>query len=121
MRKTVTKLKVQRRTRRRIHIRKKVAGSPEQPRMSVFRSLNHIYVQLIDDQAGHTLCSASSLDEDHQATTGNKTGAEVVGKRLAERAKALGISRVVFDRNGFRFHGRVKALADGARAAGLDF
>ena len=112
------------RQRIKARIRKKLAGTPARPRLAVFRSQSHIYAQLIDDDAGRTLCTASSLDKDIRS--GKKRGsnvaaAEAVGKLVAERAKEKGVSAVVFDRGGFQYHGRVKALADAARAAGLQF
>ena len=118
-----TKDKQARRLRRRRHIRKGIFGTTDHPRLTVFRSHNNIYCQLIDDQRGMTLASASSLQKDVsgqlQGSTGNSKAAVVVGKVLAERALALGIKRAQFDRNGYRFHGRVKALAEAARSAGL--
>jgi large subunit ribosomal protein L18 len=112
-------------TRGRIHrrIRKKIAGNAERPRLAVFRSQAHIYAQVIDDDQGRTLCAASSLDE---ALRGSKRGANVaaakaVGELVASRAKEKGIGAVVFDRGGFQYHGRVRALAEAARAAGLKF
>ncbi len=111
-----------RRSRRRISIRKRIEGTPSRPRLSVYKSLNHIYAQVIDDLAGHTLASASTREKDlGSKATGNAEAAKTVGKALAERAKAAGVSSVVFDRGGFRFHGRVKALADAAREGGLSF
>lgn len=109
--------------RLRIHrrIRKKVRGTPERPRLAVFRSLKHIYAQVIDDTRGHTLAAASSLEKDRQIPGGNVQGAREVGRLIAERALAKGIRRVVFDRGGYRYHGRVKALAEAAREAGLEF
>ncbi len=110
--------------RLRIHkrIRQRVAGSPERPRLAVFRSLKHISAQVIDDRAGHTLASASSSEKKAGvASGGNVAGAKDVGRLLAERAKEKGITKVVFDRGGYLYHGRVKALADAARAAGLEF
>jgi large subunit ribosomal protein L18 len=110
--------------RDRIHqrIRHKVRGSKERPRLAVFRSLKHIYVQLIDDTAGRTLVAASSAEKSAgTASGGNVAGARLIGKVIAERAKQQGISKVVFDRGGYLYHGRVKALADAARAAGLEF
>src|SRR2546421_11242683 len=102
-------------------IRKKVSGSPDRPRLAVFRSLVHIYAQVIDDGAGRTLASASTLDADLRGKKGNKTEvAAEVGRAVGERAKAAGVTKVVFDRGGNQYHGRVKALADGARAAGLE-
>ena len=108
--------------RQRIHarIREKLSGTSERPRLNVFRSLNHIYAQLIDDQKGETIVSASSLGLKLK-TGGNVASAKEIGKAIAERAAAKGIKRVVFDRGGFLYHGRVKALADAARAAGLEF
>lgn len=116
------KAKQQRRVRRRMRTRKSVRGTPARPRLSVFRSLNHIYVQIIDDLSGRTLCAASSRDADLGLdTTGNAQAAAKVGKAIADKAKAAGVDKVVFDRNGFPFHGRVKAVADGAREGGLAF
>lgn len=112
------------RLRRHRRVRLTVHGTPEQPRLNVFRSLEEIYAQVIDDQAGHTLAAASSIDQDLRAKlTGlNKTEqAKAVGKLVAERAKGKGVSKVVFDRGGYKYMGRVKALADGAREAGLEF
>ena len=119
-----TKLKAKRRLRRKRHIRHNVQGTASRPRMSVFRSVGHIYVQLIDDEAGRTLCQANTLDKDIRGdlkSGGNCDGAKIVGKAIAERATAAGVKKVVFDRNGFKYHGRVKALADAAREAGLEF
>lgn len=105
--------------------RKKAAqahpGTPDRPRLTVFRSLKHIYVQVIDDYAGRTLASASTRDVDGAAPGGNSAAAATIGKAVAERAMKVGVQKVVFDRNGFRFHGRIKALADAARTAGLQF
>ena len=108
--------------RRRIHtrIRKKLSGTAARPRLAVFRSIKHIYVQVIDDRTGTTLVSASSAEKGG-ANGGNVDGAKAIGKIVAERAKEKGISSVVFDRGGFLYHGRVKALADAAREAGLQF
>ena len=114
--KTRTELRLSRHTR----LRKKLAGTAERPRLAVFRSLKHVYAQIIDDTKGHTLLSASSQDEGHEGG-GNAVGAKVVGARLAEKAKAAGIESVVFDRGGFAYHGRVQALADAAREGGLNF
>lgn len=114
----------QARQRRHRRIRMKISGTAERPRLNVFRSLNHIYAQVIDDTVGHTLVSASSLEPGLQAELEGKKKVEqaaVVGKTLAERAKAAGIETVVFDRGGYRYHGRIKALADGAREGGLEF
>ena len=111
--------------RRRVHkrIRKKVMGTAERPRLNVYRSLNHIYVQVIDDLNGATLVSASSAEgkKENRTSGGNLASAKSVGKMVAERAKAKGIEKVVFDRGGYIYHGRVKALADAAREAGLQF
>jgi large subunit ribosomal protein L18 len=108
--------------RQRIHarIRRRVHGSQERPRLAVFRSVKHIYAQLIDDAQGHTLVAASS-NEKKAAGGGNVAGAKAVGKLIAERAQDKGIKAVVFDRGGYLYHGRVKALAESARAAGLEF
>ena len=110
--------------RRRIHtrIRRKVKGAAERPRLAVFRSVANIYVQVIDDRKGHTLVSASSLEEAAGLKSGgNVAGATAIGKLIAERAQAKGVKQVVFDRGGYLYHGRVKALAEAARAAGLEF
>jgi large subunit ribosomal protein L18 len=112
------------RIRRHIRVRKKVFGTTERPRLSVFRSVNEIYVQVIDDLDGNTLTSASSIDKDLRAKmAGLKKSdqAKLVGQTVAERAKSKGIGAVVFDRGGFRYTGRIKALADGAREGGLEF
>ena len=112
------------RDRRHRHIRKRVVGTPVRPRLNVFRSLNHIYAQVIDDSAGLTLASASTLDHEvrDQVVGLKKTEqASVVGKIVAERAVAKGVEKVVFDRGGYKYHGRVKALAEAAREAGLEF
>ncbi len=115
--------KVERRRIRRLRIRKRVRGSAERPRLSVFRSASHIYAQIVDDARGVTLVAASSREAGTVPAGGKgKLGASAeVGKRLAERAKAKGLARVSFDRGGYLYHGRVKALADGARAGGLEF
>jgi large subunit ribosomal protein L18 len=105
---------------RHARLRKRVSGTPEKPRLAVFRSLKHISAQIIDDTTGHTLVSASSREKDLKAT-GNKDGAKKVGSAIAERAKKAGLSTVIFDRGGFQYHGRVASLADGAREAGLEF
>jgi large subunit ribosomal protein L18 len=113
-----------RRTRRRNRVRRKVVGSPERPRLSVFRSSKHIYAQLIDDQSGTTLAAASSVAPDVLKAVpygGNVKAAVAVGKRLAEVAKEKGIQKAAFDRGHYRYHGRVKALADAAREGGLQF
>lgn len=118
------KAKREARIRRHIRLRKTVKGTPERPRLAVFRSLEHIYVQVIDDIKGHTLVSASTIDpEVKKALDGMKKTdeAKVVGKFIAQRAKAAGIEKVVFDRGGSQYHGRIKALAEAAREAGLEF
>ena len=116
--------------RQRVHkrIRRKLYGTPERPRLNVYRSLNHVYAQLIDDMSGKTVVAANSREGAGKPTAGakNKTGGNVaaakeVGKLIAERAKAKGVDKVVFDRGGYLYHGRVKALADAARQAGLQF
>ena len=112
--------------RRRIHdrVRTKVAGTTERPRLCVYRSVGHIYTQVIDDSTGTTLASASSVDKETKKGLkggGNVASAKVIGKAIADRAKAAGVSKVVFDRGGYKYHGRVKALADAAREAGLQF
>jgi large subunit ribosomal protein L18 len=114
--------KTNKRNRRRAQIRRTLVGGPVRPRLAVFKSLNHIYVQVIDDLAGKTLVSASTRDKDAGVDkTGNVAAAAAVGQRLAAKAKAAGVTQVVFDRAGFRYHGRIKALADAARKGGLDF
>ena len=109
--------------RKRIHarIRRKLRGTPERPRLAVFRSVAHIYAQVIDDTAGKTLVSASSVDKGGKTNGGNVAAAKAIGKLVAERAKEKGIKKVVFDRGGYQYHGRIKALADAAREAGLEF
>lgn len=109
------------RLRRKARVAKKIRGTTETPRLAVFRSARHIYAQLIDDSRGVTIATASSAEKDSAEKRGNRQGAEAVGKRLAERAKAASVSKVCFDRGGFRYHGRVKALAESARQAGLKF
>ena len=110
------------RTRIHTRIRLKMRGSEQRPRLAVFRSLKHIYAQVIDDRAGKTLAAASSGEKNSSVKSGgNLAGAKEVGKLIAERAKTKGISKVVFDRGGYLYHGRVKALADAAREAGLEF
>jgi large subunit ribosomal protein L18 len=108
--------------RQRIHarIRQKLSGTAERPRLNVYRSLNHLYAQVVDDQKGETLASASSLALKLK-TGGNVAAAKEIGKNIAEKAKEKGIKKVVFDRGGFLYHGRIKALADAAREAGLEF
>jgi large subunit ribosomal protein L18 len=122
------------RQRRHRRVRGKIEGTASRPRLNVYRSLNHIYAQIIDDGTGKTLCAASSLDREFQGKTdaktkgkaavksgGNKTAAREVGKLVAARAAKSGIKSVVFDRGGYLYHGRVKELAEGAREAGLEF
>jgi len=104
-------------------IRKKMQGSGERPRLNVYRSINHIYVQVIDDLSGKTLVSASTAEgkKEERKSGGNVASAKAIGKAIAERAKAKGVTKVVFDRGGYLYHGRVKALAEAAREAGLQF
>lgn len=109
------------RQRRHARTRKALAGTAERPRLSVFRSNTHLYAQLIDDVAGRTLAAASTLDKDLRGTRGNKEGAAKVGEAIAARAKSAGISEVVFDRGGFKYHGVVRELAEKARENGLKF
>ena len=121
------KTKRDRRHRISLRLRKRIAGTPERPRLAVFRSVSHIYAQVIDDAAGTTLVSASTTEPalkgkmTEGAKGGNLAGAKAIGVAVAERLKARGITRVVFDRGGFLYHGRVKAVADAAREAGLQF
>ncbi len=112
--------------RRRVHarVRTRVTGTPERPRLNVYRSVAHIYAQVIDDRSGKTVVSASSVDKETKKGLkggGNIASAKAVGKIIADRAKAAGVTQVVFDRGGYKYHGRVKALADAAREAGLKF
>ncbi len=117
-----TKQKQEARSRRHHRVRKKVVGTSERPRLAVFRSNKHITAQVIDDVRGHTIAAASTTEADLRTTaTGNKSAAATVGRLVAERAAAAGVTRVVFDRGGFLYHGRVAALADSAREAGLEF
>lgn len=112
------------RKRRHIRVRKNLAGTPDRPRLNVYRSLSEIYAQVIDDEQGHTIVSASSIDRELKAALEGLTKtdqARLVGKTVAERAKEAGVTTVVFDRGGFRYQGRVKVLADAAREAGLNF
>jgi large subunit ribosomal protein L18 len=112
------------RKRRHERIRKKVFGTAERPRLSIFKSLNHIYAQLIDDTKGHTIVSASTLDKElknEKGHHGNINMAKKVGQLIAERAIKAGIKRVVFDRGGYKYHGSIKALAESARESGLEF
>ena len=119
--------KEDRRDRIKLRLRKRIAGTTERPRLSVFRSLAHIYVQVIDDRTGTTVAAASTAEPslkgglEKGAKGGNVRGAEAVGKAIAERLKAKGITKVVFDRAGYKYHGRVSAVAAGAREAGLQF
>ena len=119
------KLKDRQRSRRAFHVRNKIVGTTERPRLSIFRSSKHIYAQLIDDLTGRTLASASTkVKKGEQAAAGyggNALAAKLVGLQIAERAKAAGIKKVAFDRGHYRYHGRIKALADGAREGGLQF
>ena len=109
--------------RNRIHqrIRRKLSGTPQRPRLAVFRSVAHIYAQVIDDTEGKTIVSASSVDKGGKTNGGNVAAAKSIGKLVAQRAKEKGIKSVVFDRGGYQYHGRIKALADAAREAGLEF
>lgn len=109
------------RSKRHARVRSKISGTAERPRLCVFRSEKHIYAQVIDDTAGVTLASASSVEKDFAASGSNKEGARLVGKTVAERAVAKGIENVVFDRGGYIYHGRVQELAEGAREGGLKF
>ena len=110
------------RLRRQVRVRKKVFGAPERPRLVVTRSARHIYAQVIDDTQGRTLASASTMEATLRAATGDKSDkAKQVGSLIAERAKAMGVESVVFDRAGYKYHGRIAALADGAREGGLGF
>ena len=106
---------------RHARVRKKVWGSPDRPRLCVFRSLRHIYAQVIDDSNGHTLVACSSLEAAEARSSPKLTASQSVGKQVAERALAKGITQVVFDRGGYKFHGRVKALAEASREGGLKF
>lgn len=121
------KTREDRRRRIRFRLRKRVAGNEGRPRLTVFRSLSHIYVQVIDDMTGRTVASAAttepSLKENlaGKVKGGNKAGAQIIGKTIAERLMAKGIKKVVFDRNGYLYHGRIRAIADAAREAGLEF
>jgi len=112
------------RAKRKNRIRKRLSGTPERPRLTVYRSVKHIYTQIVDDTQGITLVSASTVEKDvreSQKFENKRAAANYIGKLIAERASAKGIKAVVFDRNGFLYHGRVKAVSDGAREAGLDF
>lgn len=112
------------RDKRKARIRKRLSGTPERPRLSVFRSARHVYAQIVDDRAGNTLVAASSVEgafKEQPKFATKVAAAAFVGKLVAQRALEKGIKKVVFDRNGFLYHGRVKAISDGAREAGLDF
>lgn len=109
------------RVRRHQRVRKNISGTAERPRLNVFRSAKHIYAQVIDDVKGVTLVAASSMDKDFEGYGGNIEGAKSVGKKIAEKALSAGIKKVVFDRGGYVYHGRVAALAEGAREGGLEF
>ncbi len=116
--------RAEKRRRRHLRVRKKVFGTPERPRLAVYRSNKHIYAQIIDDTKGHTLAFASTLDRelrDRLQKTWNKEAAREVGKLVGKRAVEKGIKKVVFDRGGYKYHGRIKELADGARESGLEF
>jgi large subunit ribosomal protein L18 len=121
------KTKDDRRQRIKFRLRKRTIGNTERPRLTVFRSVSHIYVQVVDDMTGRTIASASTVEPTvkgslkKDARGGNVAGAKVIGKTIAERLIEKGVKRVVFDRNGFLYHGRVKAVADAAREAGLEF
>ncbi|MBW1645392.1 MAG: 50S ribosomal protein L18 [Deltaproteobacteria bacterium] len=117
----ITEKRSRLRAKRKLKIRSRVAGSSDRPRLSVFRSARHIYVQAIDDQAGRTIASAATTEKGLAEYGGNLKAAKVVGQAIASRLQEKGISKVVFDRNGFLYHGRVKALAEAAREAGLQF
>jgi large subunit ribosomal protein L18 len=119
----VAKARLESRRRRHHRVRKKITGTPERPRLAVFRSNRHLVLQLIDDEAGRTLAAASTVEADIRGagSTGSTEAAARIGTLVAERAKAAGVTKVVFDRGGFLFHGRVKAAADAAREAGLEF
>ena len=117
-------MQIQGRERRKLRIRRKISGTPERPRLSVFRSLKHIYAQVVDDVAGKTLAHCSTLAKDVKPQTDDakkSDAAKLVGKTIAAQLKSKGISKIVFDRNGYLYHGRIKALAEGAREGGLEF
>ncbi len=114
--------RIKRYTRRKRGVRKNVFGAPSKPRLTVTRTGKNMYAQLIDDTSGRTLCSASTIEKDGKVESGsNCTAAKAIGNRIAEKAKGAGIEKVVFDRNGYQYHGRIKALAEGAREGGLKF
>ena len=117
-------MQIQGRERRKLRIRRKISGTAERPRLSVFRSLKHIYAQVVDDVAGRTLAHCSTLTKEVKPKADDvkkSDAAKLVGKTLAEQLKAKGITKIVFDRNGYLYHGRIKALAEGAREGGLEF
>ncbi|HVN24293.1 MAG TPA: 50S ribosomal protein L18 [Syntrophorhabdales bacterium] len=119
-----TRAKLESRTRRKKRIRKKIAGSAELPRLCVYKSLHHMYAQLVDDEQGKVITGLSTLNKEVAAKakkTGNAEAAKVLGEAIGRKAQEMGIKSIVFDRNGFKYHGRVKALAEGAREAGLTF
>ena len=120
---SISKQRLQSRKRRHHRVRKKITGTPDRPRLAVFRSSRHLVLQVIDDEAGHTLAAASTVEPDVRSggSTGTVDAAARVGTLLGERARAAGVAKVVFDRGGFAFHGRIKAAADAAREAGLEF
>ena len=113
--------KLRKRDQRKMHVRKNLAGSPERPRMTVFKSNRYLYVQVIDDAEGKTLAAASTLEEALKAIKANVEGGSKLGEEIGKRLKEKNIGRVVFDRNGYKYHGIVKAIADGARKAGIEF
>jgi large subunit ribosomal protein L18 len=113
--------KQQRRKKRKLHIRKKIAGTPERPRMSVFRSNKHMYVQVIDDKSGTTIAQANTLEKEYRHLRVRVADAEKLGQVIGERLKKADVTTVVFDRNGYLYHGVVKAIADGARKTGIEF
>jgi large subunit ribosomal protein L18 len=113
--------KRRRRQRRKLHIRKRVVGTAEKPRMSVYRSARYLYVQVIDDAGGRTLASVSNLEKQLRAIKSNRAGAEQLGEVIGKRLKEKSIARVVFDRNGYLYHGLVRSIADGARKTGIQF
>ncbi len=117
----MSKNKIQRRVKRKRKIRAKISGTSQEPRLSVFKSNLHIYAQIIDDKSGKTLVAASDLEIKKSAKSKKRQIAFIVGKKIAEKAKAKNIKKVIFDRGGFKFHGRIKTLAEGARKAGLIF
>ncbi len=113
--------KLRKRDQRRMHVRKNVSGTPEKPRMTIFKSNNYLYVQVIDDSIGGTLAAASSLEESLKGFKRNVEGAGKLGEEIGKRLKEKNIDKVVFDRNGYKYHGIVKAIADGARKSGIQF